>query len=556
MALIGIRDLAICVLLASAFVRGAAAAEPANGEGPQAATAASQPRSADRRFPVLRFLVDGNSRLPREDVERTVMPFMGPGKTIKDVDAARQGLEKLYHSRGYQTVLVNIPPQDVSSGVVRLSVIEAPVGELAIKGSRYHSLDAIRSEVPELQPGTVPDFGQVQKELGDLNHAQDLHVTPVLRASTTPGKVDVDLDVQDKLPLHAMLELDNRYSPNTSHLRLTGEVSYDNLFQSNQSASIQYQVAPTRPSDAKIWSGSYVIPTHHGPVFAFYAVHSDSNIAAVGDVDVIGKGDVYGLRVIELLPSKSPTFYHNFTAGIDYKDFKQNVVLQGSDQLASPARYPPLSFSYTATWLGPVEEKRDLLPAVSSGRSSTTLTLGTSFLVRFIGRTGAEQFAIKRFNADPNFIVFKPELERQQILPGSWSLDARIAGQLASGPLISNEQYSAGGVDTVRGFVESERLGDDGVNGTLELRSPQLLPKFWPSVQQGYFYFFGDGALLRIVDPLPRQITSFHMGSFGVGWRSKLAGLTFDVDGARAGSAGYVTHAGSFSAQFKVNYAW
>jgi hemolysin activation/secretion protein len=535
---------------------GIAAEVPASSGDAAAAPQSAPPKASDRRFPVLKILVEGNSRLPRVDVERAVMPYLGLGKTIKDVEAARQNLEKLYHAQGFQTVLVNIPPQEVSNGVVRLKVVEAPVGELAIKGSKYHSLDVIRSDVPDLQPGSVPEFGQVQKELGDLNHTQDLHVTPVLRASTTPGKVDVDLDVQDQLPLHGMLELDNRYSPNTSHLRLSGELSYDNLFQSNQSASIQYQTAPTHTADAKIWSGSYVIPTHDGPVFALYVVHSDSDIAAVGDVNVIGKGDVYGLRIIEPLPSGSASFFHNFTGGIDYKDFKQNVVLQGSDQLASPARYPLFTLAYTATWLGPADAKRELVPAVSSGRNSTTLTLGTSFLVRFIGGTDAEQFAVKRFDADPNFLVFKPQIERQQILPGSWSFDVRMAGQLASGPLISNEQYSAGGVDTVRGYAESERLGDDGVDGTLELRSPQLLPKFWPSVQQGYFYFFGDGALLRIVDPLPRQVTSFRLGSFGLGWRSKLAGLTFDLDGARAGSEGYVTHAGSYSAQFKVNYAW
>ncbi len=185
-------------------------------------------------------------------------PIWGERKTIRDIEAARRSLEKAYHDHGYQTVLVNIPQQEVSSGVVRLAVLQAPVGHLAINGSRYHSLQVIRATVPQLQQGTVPDFNAVQKELTQVNRSQDLRVTPVLRASTTPGQVDVDLDVQDQ-PLHGTFEVNNRYSANTTHLRLNGEVSYDNLFQRGQSLSVQYQVAPENPSDAEVWSVSYVI---------------------------------------------------------------------------------------------------------------------------------------------------------------------------------------------------------------------------------------------------------------------------------------------------------
>jgi hypothetical protein len=239
-------------------------------------------------------------------------------------------------------------------------------------------------------------------------------------------------------------------------------------------------------------------------------VHSDSNIGAVGALNVIGKGNIYGLRVIEPLPSTSSGFYHNFTAGIDYKDFKQDVVLQGSGEIASPARYAPFSLDYNATWLGALDAAtKHASAAVTGGRSSTNLDLGVSFLVRFIGGTDAEQFAAKRSGADPNYLIFRPGLQRQQILPGNWSLVGKIDGQVASGPLISNEQYGAGGVDSVRGYTESERLGDDGVRGSVELRTPQLLAQRAPGVQQSYLFLFADGARLQIVDPLPDQQSNF-----------------------------------------------
>jgi hemolysin activation/secretion protein len=543
----------ISVLLSPLVARSAESAGP---ETPQ-----EQPRRATqpvavKTFAVLEYRVEGNTLMRPIDIERAVTPYLGEEKSIKDVESARQSLEKLYHDHGYQTVLVNIPQQEVGSGVVRLTVVEAPVGQVQIAGSHYHSLQSISATVSQLNGGVVPNFNQVQQELALVNHTQDLHVTPVLRASATPGQVDVDLDVQDSLPLHATLEVNNRYSANTSHIRLIGEVSYDNLFQRDQSLSVQYQTAPEHPADAKIWSVSYVIPTHSGPVWALYAVRSDSNIAAVGDLNVIGNGKIFGLRFIDPLPSAGPNFYHNFTAGLDYKDFKQDVVLQGADSsIASPAKYPPFSLQYSATWLGPADTEHHASVATTGMRNSTTADFGINFLIRGLG-TDAAQFANKRAGAGPTYFIFRPGLQRQQLLPWNWSLVARADGQLASGPLISNEQYGAGGAESVRGYTESERLGDEGLRGSFELRSPELLAHFAPRVSQSYLFMFADGARVRILDPLPAQRTGFHMASVGAGMRFKVFGLLADVDGARTATAGYVTRAGSYSAQFRINYAW
>ncbi|HEY2463037.1 MAG TPA: POTRA domain-containing protein [Steroidobacteraceae bacterium] len=520
----------------------------------QALLSARSAEAPEKSFPILEYRVEGNTLMRAIDIERAVYPYLGESKTIKDVEAARLNLEKIYHTRGYQTVLVNIPPQEIGSGVVRLTVLEAPVGQVQIKGSRYHSLEVINATVPQLQGGVVPDFNEVQKELAAANHTQDLRVTPVLRASSTPGQVDVELDVQDTLPLHATVEVNNRFGPNTAHVRTIGDVSYDNLFQSNQSLSIQYQTAPEHPAEAKIWSVSYVIPTQGGPVWALYAVRSDSNIAAVGDLDVIGNGNIYGLRFIDPLPSASANFYHNFTAGFDYKDFKQDVTLEGADDIPSPAKYSLYSLQYTGTWLGASDARRQSA-AVSAARSNTTLTLAVNFTVTALGFGDPAQFDHKRFDASSSFFIFHPDLQRQQILPWNWSLVGDINGQLASGPLISNEQYAAGGVDSVRGYTEAERLGDEGLRASLELRTPQLLAGI-SRFTNSYLYVFADTAKIRILEPLPGQFTGYHLNSQGIGFRLKYGGFVADVDGARAATAGYVTRAGSYSTQFKANYTW
>jgi hemolysin activation/secretion protein len=530
----------------------------ARGEqpAPPAVSAPSQPAAAPAApvpsFDVLEFQVEGNTLLSTMEIEHAVMPSLGMGKTIKDIEAARGRLERAYHDHGYKTVLVDIPQQRVTEGVVRLHVTEASVGKLKIVGSHYHSLLVIRETMAQLNPGTVPDFDLVQRELGEANRAPDLHVTPVLRASETPGQVDVDLQVEDRLPLHFLLEVNNRYSANTAHLRQIAELRYDNLFQRNQSISVQYQIAAANPPNSEIFSASYVIPMRSGPVWALYYIHSNSNVASVGALNVIGKGDIYGLHWIDPLPTGSRTFFHSFTAGIDYKDFGQNVAQSSGGQIQSPVSYAPFMLDYSATWLGSAPAAGR--PATSYGRSSTSLDLSLSFLVDALGGDW-QQFAHRRAGAGPNYMIFHPSLIREQVVPHSWSVVGRLEGQLASGPLINNEQFAIGGAQSVRGYTEAERLGDYGVDGSIEVRTPQLLARH-SSIDQSYASLFADGGWVRILEPLPGQIASYSLASAGVGFRFKVGGLFMGADGARILKDGAVTQKGRYRGAFRVTYSY
>jgi hemolysin activation/secretion protein len=157
-------------------------------------------------------------------VEQAVYPYLGPGRTTEDVEQARASLEKAYQDKGFQTVSVQIPPQQVRNGVVILQVIEGKVGRLRIHGSRYFSLEQIRKQAPSMAEGTVPNFNEVTRDIVALNQLPDRRITPSLRAGVEPGTVDIDLNVKDTLPLHGSLELNDRNSPNTTSLRLNGSI--------------------------------------------------------------------------------------------------------------------------------------------------------------------------------------------------------------------------------------------------------------------------------------------------------------------------------------------
>src|SRR5262249_22649372 len=149
---------------------------------------------------------------------------------------------------------------------------------------------------PSVAEGTVPNFNEIVRDVYLLNQLPDRRVTPSLRAGAVPGTVDVDLNVQDHLPLHGSLELNNRYSANTVPARLNGSLHYDNLWQKGHSLSLSFQVAPQRLEDAMVFSASYLARLPDAPwlSFTFNGVLQNSDVSTLGGAAVQGRGRIFG----------------------------------------------------------------------------------------------------------------------------------------------------------------------------------------------------------------------------------------------------------------------
>jgi hemolysin activation/secretion protein len=510
----------------------------------QSAADASAPAAEQSAFDVLEYRVLGNSTLPAVEVERAVYPFLGPGKTFGDVESARQNLETAYRAAGYATVFVDIPEQQVDEGIVRLRVTEGRVDRVRVTGAQYFSNKSIRAAVPGLARGDVPKLAEVQEQLSALNAgSRDRAIVPVLKAGRTPGSVDVELQVEDKLPLHASLELNDRYTADTSRLRLTASFSYDNLFQRQHSLSFQYQTAPEEPSDSRAIVGSYVfrVPTWDQTVFALYAVDSKSDIAALGTLSVLGTGNIFGMRAIRALPAQ-PDYVHSFTFGLDYKDFLEDIRLEQDEGLVTPIRYIDWSAAYTGT--------------LRTESTMTTFNVGANFGIRGLVND-SDEFADKRFLARPNYVYFRGGVQHLLRLPLHMQAFVRVSGQFAVSPLVSNEQFIIGGADTVRGYLESSHLGDYGATETFELRNDWLSQLLQMPAGSAYVMAFVDAGQVAVLEPLPSQVSRYSLASWGLGLRiGGWHGAELAVDFARALRDSSSVRAGEDRAHFTFRYAF
>lgn len=507
---------ACLVLVIGCSLSGLAAGGAASAtETPLPATNA---KSADsEKFPILEYRVLGNTVLDTRQIERAVYPHLGPSRNLDDVQAARGELEKAYRDAGYSSVFVDIPEQSVESGVVRLKVTEGRVAKVQVLGARYVMNRRILSAVPSLQPGAVPLFPDVQRDMTKLNQASaGLRVVPILKPGPEPGTVDVDLKVKDDLPLHASAEVNNNYTADTTHTRVNLNVSYANLFQRHQTLSLQYQTAPANQRDAQVLAATYLIPMQSsGPTLALYAVATNSDVATVGTLGVIGAGHVYGTRYIVPLTSWDK-FYPTLTLGADLKLFNESVLLSAGPGLQTPIKYMNWSVTYGATLL--------------AGANSITFEFANNFGIRGIFNDPAE-FESKRAFAKPNYDYWHGDAAFDRPLPYGMSLALRVVGQYTTEPLINNEQFAIGGITSVRGYLEAEDLGDIGANGSIELRSPSVKSFFGGHPKEAYVYVFYDAAVASLIDALPSQISRYDLQGFGLGFRiTGFAGFNAGLD--------------------------
>jgi hemolysin activation/secretion protein len=500
-------------LLVTAGVRdargdGSVAVPPVGAlRAPVAGRAVEKPKA--KSFDIWEIAVDGNTVVDDSDIQDTLAPYLGPGKTAGDVDKAREALQSLYRELGFQTVAVGIAVESrktFQDGLIILKVDEGRIHKLSVSGARYYSIDRIREQVPSLEEGQVPDFEAVQQDIAGLNRLPDRQVAPTLKRDDATNSLDVDLGVTDSLPLHGLLEVNNRASSGTSRLRAMANISYDNMFQRGDSLSLMLQNAPLRPSDGQVFYGGYLMHTDD-PYFSlqFSVLDSRSDVASLGGTDVVGRGRSVGAKGLWQVPGGNG-WMHSIAAGIEFKDFLNKVNFGGSS-LESPLIYYPLTLSWEASRQGDTHTAKygiDVMTAVP--------------------RLGSDSASIdqSRYGARRQMHYLRASTSHSLELPRSFQLSVNASAQATDVPLVSNEQISLGGMDSARGYFEAESTGDRGLLGSVELHTPQLSLLFaernWAShVNEGTAFIFVDAGHVSLRGPLPDTSQRNHADLHSVG---------------------------------------
>ena len=262
------------------------------------------------------------------EIEEAIYPFLGEQRTAADVDMAREALENAYRREGFPDRPGRHSRSRGSkpaSSILRSWKIRSAGCAWSVRNTTRWSGSA--ETAPSVAEGRGAQHRRMSSGTSSRSTNQpDLKVTPRLKPGAVPETVDVDLEVDDDVPLsRARSKSNNQYNQDTTPLRVVGSVSYNNLWQLGHAISLSYQIAPERTRTARSFPPPTCSPAANSPVSILaYGVQSDSDVAALANTNVVGRGTIFGARAIVNLPG-CDGFFHSITAGIDRKNLTQNV---------------------------------------------------------------------------------------------------------------------------------------------------------------------------------------------------------------------------------------
>jgi hemolysin activation/secretion protein len=503
----------------------------------------AQAQAASPTFEIVGFNVEGNTVLSSARIEAALSPYAGPARSFADVQAAVAALQAAYARAGFGAVTVVLPEQQITSGSVRLQVVEAVLGEVKIEGLTRTDAKNIGRSLPALQPGATPNTADLAREISLANENPARRISVDL-SNGASGKIDAVVSVQEDKPWKVGAVFDDTGTPATGRTRVGAFFQYANVAGLDHVATLQYITSPGRVGDVTIAALNYRVPLpFSGDSIDLFGVYSNVDSGIVGDAfDVRGSGTVMGLHYNRNL-SPTASYQDRLIYGLEQRNVNNRIgLVGGSDDLVPDVTVHPASLGYAATWSG---VGRQLDFSVTGVRNIPGGANG-----------GVAGIAAARAGANANYAILRYTAKLIQALPADALLNIAFEGQYTRNALVSGEQFGIGGQDSVRGFDERALTDDRGDRLACEIQTSDFGWRVGADATARALLFFDQGWLWRN-HPLPGEAVAAHLSSVGAGLRLTVApSWRVRVDAARVIEGGGVQERGAKRLDFSVGYVY
>jgi len=317
-------------LLLSLLAEQSAPARDATNATPPAISGTNQVKAPT--FEVRRYDVRGNTLLRQEVIDHIFTNVIGPAITMEQIRKALGELQLAYRERGFITVALNVPQQQLTNAVVRIDVTEAPLVDIRVKGNRFFSSNNVMRDLPSLRTNILLNSRIFQRELDEANLNRDRQIYPAIEPGPDPGTSALVLKVKDRFPLHGRFDIDNYATPGTPELRINVALQYNNLWQENHQVGISYGFTPQQNKAEDLMS-DYLFDE---PMISYYGAYYRIPFGPSSVEEEINQSSSFGYNEAShqfVLPPSGGrpdlTFYASASAsdtGVKYGDLQQVVT--------------------------------------------------------------------------------------------------------------------------------------------------------------------------------------------------------------------------------------
>lgn len=453
--------------------------------------------------------------IDNDEFRRRVQHYLGLPITQARINEITRSIYLYYEDIGRPIINVTIPPQDITEGALIFAVLEANLGELSIEGAKYFSGKRILKQI-DINSGDPIIFPELQKDLDWINRNPFLTVRPVVTPGEGFGLTNLNLLVEDKLPVYAYSGYEDTGSQSSSLDRWFVGAQFGNLFNRGHSGSFQ---ATTNGdiSEYRILSGVYRLPLPWRHEVAFIGSNAETSTGNAANA-VLGESRQAGLRYS--IPTHDwRGWKRRFEFGADYKFTNTDFDLGGDGTLVGIEEVTTLQTSAMVS----------LNRADRNGRGATSLKARI-----YVGRKdiNPDESATSISDVMDNYAYVTFDFKRDWRLPGDWTITNEFSWQQSSTTLPPGETFGLGGYDTVRGYDNRIISTDNGYYLRNELRMKPIvhalplvgklkpfdkLPK--AMIQPLVFYDYGVG---RDSELLAQAPDDYNLGAGGVGFRYSL----------------------------------
>ncbi len=401
----------------------------------------------------------GARAIPHDEIARVYQPYLGKKISQADLAAIATAVSELYRTAGFHLSRAIVPPQDIAGGHVRLQVVEGGIAEIVLKGegAEQFGVRPLLGPVLAEQPSRLPTL---ERQLLLINGRPGVRVTDTELEEIGLGSGRFRLVVHLKTwRIFTSFGIDNLGSSSVGPWQTYAAGAFNSYLAPGDVLAVNLSTIANDPRQLAFGRLSYDVPvgadgTQLGASALYSEVRPGDRRRLLNDVTTTESFEIRG-SIVPLQAQKSTLTltgalaFSNVTEkdvfGAFYMDHIRTIRLTSDYRLQD--NFGGTNY-LTATWRQGLD---------------------------VFGASGGDGVFVSRYGVSPTFSVLNLAFTRYQTLSDGWSVKLSGAGQLASGPLLTSQQFYLGGASFGRGYGSAEISGDNAMAGSFELRFDQKL---------------------------------------------------------------------------------
>ena len=399
--------------------------------------------------------------LTKDEINDIIEEYTQTNVKFEQMQEIVNKLNNLYAEKGFVTARAYLPEQTIKDETIKIVLVEGKVGEVNVSDMKWTRPSYVNKRL-NLKKGEIFNVASLEQTFLTFNrYNEDIKLHGSLKAGKEKETTDVTVNVQERLPFKLSILSDNQGRESVGKYRAGLVLRDDSLFGFRD----------------KLTVGSYITKSSVTPF-------ADYNIPINRKDGRIGVSYSYGLSKINSgaykmfnIESRS----HNASAY-----YTQPIIRKPWKELSSTTS---VGFKYSETLFDKAKLYDNKIPYVSTGLNYRH---DTKRGIWYLGQNA--YFAFPFYYRNTKYLKIDGGLLRLHDFGHGFVGQFRANYQFIPDKKVVpyNDQMTAGGMNSVRGYTEGLLIGKDGYILSAELQFPVLPRAIKSRDKSKYIPFLGN----------------------------------------------------------------